>query len=255
MKENKARWYSIIYVICLGLLISSLPFSMFINDEHIIFILESISKIIAIIVVLYYIKKDNIRKFEIGESRKKDLLFIPLLFLCFSNYFVMIECSNVILNDIPIYKIIYGIGNCLFTAVLEELLFRFILLNEFLDTKKKIIAIGLSSIVFGLVHLLRIGSLASIIPALVQVAYTSFLGLFLGIIYTCSKNLIYPILFHFCFNFINGFLIDNLFKLETSINYFIINILVGLITLSYAVFIYYLFNKEDFKHVTKNMDI
>ena len=93
-------------------------------------------------------------------------------------------------------------------------------------------------------HLLNITSLGSIPTCIVQSLYTFGLGLFLSIIYLFTKNIIYPIVFHFLFNFINDILITNIFVLNWDLPFFVINIIIAILTGLYALYIYFTFLKE-----------
>lgn len=253
--ECKKGWYSISFIICVSLLITSLPFQLFIKNDWVLFTINVLTRISSIIFILYSLKKEQIKFNIFHKPKRKDLAFIPLLFLCASNFMVAIYQKSVINQVVNYDNIIQAFFISILTAIMEELLFRGILLTEFDKTQSKFKTIIYSALIFGSIHLLNIGSLSSIIPSLLQVLYTAFLGLFLGFIYLYSKNLIYPIIFHFTFNFLNDSLVTNLYQLKWELSYFIINALVGLCVFVYGFILLSIFKRKEISYATKNMDI
>ena len=250
-KENKRRWYSIFYLICIVLFLCSIPFNLLVKNEIISFILSISLKIIAMSYMIFYINKDGLDKPLFEKFKKTNLLLIPLILLPFSNIFVALFTNLKINNSINYFSITSGIFDALIVSIIEETLFRGLLFSEFQKYKKVSIAIILQALIFGGVHLLNISSFASIPTVLVQVFYTAYLGILLGIIYYKTKNIIYPIMFHFLFNVFNNVIAVNLFNIKWNYKFFLINILIGIFVLIYALFYY----KGDDNNAARNMDI
>lgn len=240
---NKKRLYSIMYLVSLVLLINSLPFSLFIKNEIILFVIDLIIKIASIIYIIIYIKKEDINKLSFEKLTPKDLKFLPLLLLCCSNFFVVMLQNFTLKGEIDLFKIITGLFLSMGVAIVEELLFRSQVLEEFLKHKNKFSSILYSSLIFGSVHLLNISSLSSIPMVLVQVCYTFFLGMILGIIYVFRKNIILPIIFHFSFNFLNDILVIELFVIKWDFLFFLVNIILGIILILYVIYLVYISKK------------
>lgn len=110
--------------------------------------------------------------------------------------------------------VIYYVG----VAIIEELYVRGLLLNliEKIFSKNKnnrVIAVVLSSVIFGLGHIF--GTLGQPLLVIVsKVVWAIGMGIFLGMVYKRTKNLWLPILIHFlinvcalpyCFSSINGY--------------------------------------------------
>lgn len=250
-KENKRRWYSIAYIVCVVLLLSSIPFSMLINNEIISFILTTSLKIIATLYLFCYIKKDGLDKPLLEKHKKRNLLLIPLIILPLSNIFVALFTNLKLNESINYFNIISGIIDAIIVLIYEEILFRGLVFNELLKTKKVNIAIIIQALIFGSIHLLNINSLGSVPFILAQVIYTAYLGVILGIIYFKTKNIIYPIIFHLLFNVFNNVISVNLFIINWDYKFFLINILIGIITIIYAIYYF----KGDDNHVARNLDI
>ena len=252
--DNK-RIYSIIYLICLVLLINSLPFGLLIDNEVILFIINFVIKVLSIVYILVYIKKENLNILKFNKINTSSFRLIPLLLLCISNFIVgLIQNSN-INEKINLFTIISGLIISIGVSVIEELLFRSQVLEEFLKSKSKLLSVVYSSLIFGSVHLLNISSLGSIPIVLVQVCYTFFLGVVLGYIYFYSKNIALPIIFHFLFNFFNDILVKELFDVKWDIVFYLVNIFIGVILFLY-IFIVSKINKveEEDNYASENMD-
>ena len=247
---DKKRFYSILYLVCIILLINSLPFSLLIKDEIILFLINLVIKTFSVFYIFRYIKKEELNNFK-TENNKSNLKLLPLVLLCCSN-FVVVLFQKAELTDINYFNIFSGLIISLGVAIIEELLFRSQILEELLKTKNRLKSILISSLTFGCVHLLNISSIGSIPMILAQVAYTFFLGLVLGFIYTHSKNIVYPIIFHFLFNFINDVLVTEMFNLKWDVLFFVVNIVIGIIISLYVILLLLL--EKRGKNVTEHMD-
>lgn len=251
---DKKRRYSIAYLICLVLLVNSLPFSLFIDNEVVLFIINLIIKIGSIIYILLYIKKEELNKLQTGKLNKNVFKLIPLILVCCSNFIVVLIQQATLKVDVDVFKIISGFLLAIGVSIIEELLFRSQVLEEFLKSKNKFQSILYTSIIFGMVHLLNISSLSSIPTVLVQVCYTFFLGVLVGFIYLSSKNIVLPIIYHLLFNFLNDILVAELFNIKWDLLFFIVNIGIGLFALIYILLLLKLPKERDDICASKNMD-
>ena len=89
----------------------------------------------------------------------------------------------------------YYIGVGIFIPVIEELLFRGIILGEFLSTMKADIAVILTALIFGMMHMQP-----------VQIVYAIACGLILGYVYLYSNSIFLSILIHILLNLLGGIL-------------------------------------------------
>ncbi len=128
--------------------------------------------------------------------------------------------------------------SCLFAALFEEVVFRGILfallLSVFQKTKKGLWAtVALSSLIFGLAHLLNGFSLGT----LVQVAYTTLTGGLFAFCFVKTKNILCCAFVHAVYNACGGlFGVDGLgagvvFDLGTVVTMLIVSVLVGVFVL------------------------
>jgi len=84
-----------------------------------------------------------------------------------------------------------GVGICI--PVIEELIFRGIILGEFLSTMRSDIAVILSALIFGTMHIQPI-----------QIGYALVCGLILGYVYLYSNSIFLSIIIHIIFNLLGG---------------------------------------------------
>lgn len=125
-----------------------------------------------------------------------DTLFTPSFFSN-GNPANTFEFSDLTLSN-KVFVVIFS-TSALFTAVTEEIYFRYLFLNP-KSTLNRFVALITSSMLFGLSHYFIHFNLASCIP------YFG-IGLFLGIVYLKSKNIWIVIAIHLLNNFLFGVLI------------------------------------------------
>ena len=248
--RRKREFYSVILLILIYLLFVSIPFSMFINNETVVYILNISMRVLFIPFFFIYVKKENLLSLNKPEFKLVDFKYIPFLLLTVSNLIVSL-ISKFDMYEISSTEIIKNLILSVFIAFNEELVFRVVVCKELIVTQSRFKTMLYSSIVFGLIHLLNINSLGSIPYVLLQVVYSFGLGLLLSLIYIQSYNFVYIFMLHFLFDFLNGFLISDLYVLEYNLVFFIVNISIGVIIGLYALLLYL---KEE-KNVTKAMDI
>lgn len=244
--ERKQSWYNVLFVICVVLLINSIPFALFIKDVLLLNILEVSKRVAALVTLLVLVKKEKLDKPKIEKLGSKTFLFMPFILAFVSNFVVCLVNKETMFEQINYTNIIFGFINMLLVALVEELLFRHLLLNEFIkNNPKKFMAILYSSLIFGGIHLLNVGSLGDIPYCLLQSVYTFFLGLLFAYSYTTLKNIFVPITMHFLFNFLNDVLVVELFNINYNLNFFLINIGIGLLLCVYGLILYKKVLKED----------
>ncbi|WP_222919949.1 CPBP family intramembrane glutamic endopeptidase [Natrinema sp. SYSU A 869] len=101
------------------------------------------------------------------------------------------EYPALLLLGIPLALLLTGPG--------EELLFRGVLQSRLKETFPTVAAVALTGLVFGAVHLpVYMGSEPSAV--VVSLGTVTTLGLYFGVLYECSSNLVVPALIHGCFN-------------------------------------------------------
>lgn len=243
---KKVIKYDLAIIIILSIISEADICSYFIYNK-IGHILDIVIRLGFIIYLLIKMHKTHIGDLAFNKPTLKSLLILPLFVVCFSNYFVVLFDNNTIIGSYS-FDIIELI-KILLTALCEELTFRAVLFKEISKYNKPIKSLIISSLIFGLIHLLNINSLGSIPVCLLQSIYSFGIGLVVGFIYLYSDNFIFLFVFHFLFNFFNDTFICSIYEINYNLIFFIVNIIIALITTLYIVLLLYkeklIFIKED----------
>ncbi len=254
MIENKKGWYNTLLLIVLYILSTSTFFFGFISDETLRFLLNLALRLSFIVFLVVLMFQDKIQRPLFTKGKKSDLLLLPLLLITVSNLFVVIVTKSPV-TDFDQVLVTKGLGVALLAVLAEELVFRVVLINQLLKKNTPIMAIVISALIFGSIHLAGITSITSILPNLVQVAYTTFLGLGAGLLYVFTKNFVWPFLFHLLFNVLNGVIIPSAFAINIDYVYYLVNGSIAVLIGIYGILIYlYLAKKEAIKNVTNDLD-
>lgn len=131
---------------------------------------------------------------------------------------------------------------CLSTSLLEEVAFRgiiLLLLIERLPKNKKgyLVAIIISSALFGIAHLVNLFNGSSWDSTLLQIVYSSFMGALWSVVFIATGNLLFPILLHASFNFFGLVL----FRIGTVTNRYDSITIISTLVLAIITFIFYVF--------------
>lgn len=176
--------------------------------------------LITLIILLKKVKYYGLRKVT---DLKKYLYFIPLLLIGTVNLWNGISINN------SKGEIICHILTMINVGFIEEIIFRGFLFKMMSKSNVKS-AIIVSSITFGIGHIVNLLNGADLIPTLMQICYAISLGYLFVIIFYKSKSLIPCIITH---SLINSLSIFNTIN-KTS---YVQVILLIIITLLYAVYI------------------
>lgn len=127
-----------------------------------------------------------IKKYNVHFSKSKNLFELLILGIGFSLF-----CNMIILNIdsskeiVQVNKIILIISSVIVGPLIEEVLFRYILLGNLKRFNNKIVSIILGSIIFSLMH-----------NGIINIVYTFLLGLILGVIYLKKGKIMDSIIIH-----------------------------------------------------------
>ena len=114
--------------------------------------------------------------------------FFPAIKNSLQNYEQVMETS---ITGVEI--LYYAIGVGVLLPIVEEVLFRGLIMGEFLKTMHPILAIFFSSLLFGAMHMQP-----------VQIGYALLCGAFLGVAYYLTGNLMTACLIHIIYNILGG---------------------------------------------------
>jgi len=155
---------------------------------------------------------------------KKYLYFIPLGLIVSVNLWNGININN------SITSIIFHILNMINIGFIEEIIFRGFLFKMMAKDNVKS-AIIVSSITFGIGHIINLLNGADLIPTLMQVCYAISIGYLFVVIFYKSKSLLPCIVTHCLVNSLSIFNIDNF------ISMYIASIFLIIVPLVYAFYI------------------
>ena len=155
--------------------------------------------VISLMIILKRVKYYGITKVN---NIKKCLFFIPLLLIVSVNLWNGININNTSSEILFRFLTMINIG------FLEEIIFRGFLFKMMAKDNIKS-AIIVSSLTFGIGHIVNLLNGAELIPTLLQICYAISLGYLFVTILIKSKSLIPCIITHILINFLSIFNVDN----------------------------------------------
>ena len=159
-----------------------------------------INTILSILVITLIIVIDRVKFYGLTKANnpKSYLYFIPLIIISLFNLRSGIKIEN------STNEIIFHILTMLNIGFLEEIIFRGFLFKMMeKDNVKR--AIVVSSITFGMGHIVNLLNGAEFVSTLFQVCYAIAIGYMLVMVFYKSKSIIPCIIFHGVFNSLNIF--------------------------------------------------
>lgn len=179
--------------------------------------------------LFFWVKKNNLmEKYGLCKFKgnlKKYLFFLPLFILCSTNLW-----NGVTLNISPLESLLYVIS-MLCVGFLEELIFRGFLFRAMCKDNVKS-AIIVSSITFGIGHIVNLLNGAELLSTLLQVCYAIAIGFLFTIIVYYGKSLIPCIISHSVVNSLSAFSVKSGKTLDI-----ITAIVIIVVSISYALWI------------------
>ncbi len=189
-----------IYTVNMGVLAGLMKTHFFNEQITTLFanVVSSILTIFAYILVYRWLEKRTITEFSLHRIGRSLLLGLTIGFVLQSLTILVIYLKGgyEVIAVNPISHILIPLGLSVSYAIGEEILFRGVLFRIMEEKLGTYIALLISALVFGLLHVLNPGS--SLIDAF-SIAVQA--GLLLGVAYVYSRNLWLPIMVHFSWDF------------------------------------------------------
>lgn len=250
MEKAKNKRYSLLLIICIFLLLISIPFQTFIHNELLVLGLMTVSRLLFCFLCLYFVKKDQLIPLKKPKELSAEaLFFLPFFLLCGSNFLTLFFSENFQfqfqISTFLSYFIYY-----LSVALSEELLFRFVLVNYFKNTVSPFQCVLFSSFIFGIIHCLALLNGADFFSVFIQCLYSFGLGFVFSFSYIRTQNLLLPIVLHFIFNLINDTLFSFVIGNIDLLIYYLINGIVAVVFSLYGIFLWFYFKRKDDACVT-----
>lgn len=179
---------------------------------------------ISIIVFIIKNKLTNYYGLSTFPNPKKYLFFIPLLLLISVNY---LSGINIVYSTKEILSYILSM---FLIGFLEEIIFRGFLFKMMAKDNIKT-AIIVTSITFGIGHILNLFNGAELIPTLIQITYAIFTGYLFVTIFHKSNSLWPCIITH---SLVNA---SSVFYVATNITEIICPLILIIVSLTYTIYI------------------
>ena len=179
---------------------------------------------IALIILMIILKRTSYYGLTKVTNLKQYLYFIPLLLIASVNLWNGININN------STSEVIFHILTMINVGFLEEIIFRGFLFKMMAkDNIKR--AIIVSSITFGIGHIVNLFNGAELIPTLMQICYAISIGYLFVIIFYKSKSLIPCIITHSLINSLS------IFNVENSILLYVASAFLIIVPIAYAIYI------------------
>lgn len=255
MNEKELR-YSIMSIFLLFFIIVSFPIDYIIKKEVYLNIIHGLIRIICSIYLFIYLKRKQVIAINNERLTKKVFLLLPFILAIINNLILLLFVDEISLNfslKNVVSEVIFFTG----VAMLEEIVFRGVIFNyynkKYKNYKQPLTAIIISSILFGLVHLLNIFH-SNLSLSLMQVGYSFLMGLLFAFIYAYTNNIILCGIVHFMYNFCNETLFLSLMNNDWNIVMYGATIINIIILLIYGIILYkyYFINIKQTDEILEN---
>lgn len=219
--------FSLMWIIAYVVLLSAADsFSVSLGFKKII---TAPVSIIFALLIFGFIKKHNLTEqyglCALTGSLKNYLYFIPLILI------ISVNLWNGVTLNVSALETVLFILSMLCVGFIEEVIFRGFLFKAMCKDNVKL-AIFVSSITFGLGHIVNLLNGRELIPTLLQICYATAIGFLFTIIFSKGKSLLPCIITHSIFNSLSVFAVQS-----TQMIGIIISILLCVISLGYALWI------------------
>ena len=194
---EKNETFFCILLIILYLVINSICINSFGMTDYRIALTNSIFSIFLIIFIIY-LKRIKYYGITLVENSKRFLYFLPLLLILSVNLWSGININN------TSSEIIFHFINMINVGFIEEIIFRGFLFKMMAKDNIKS-AIIVSSITFGVGHIINLFTGADVLMTLLQVCYATSIGYLFTIIFYKSKSLLPCIITHSIMNSLSIF--------------------------------------------------
>ncbi len=211
-------------------IINSYCINNFGYTSSISFIVNTILSVVLLALIIID-KKTKYYGLTRVKNAKKFLYFLPLVIIGTVGLWNGIDINK------STNEIIFHILTMINIGFLEEIIFRGILYKSIEKDNQKL-AIIISSITFGIGHIVNLLNGADLVPTLMQICYAITIGFLFVTIFNKSKSLIPCIITHIAVNSLSVLGVNS-----TGISTYLIPIMLIIISISYTAFIKVAFKK------------
>lgn len=179
---------------------------------------------LCLLALILTLKRTDYYGLKKVENPKKYLFFIPLLLIVTVNLWNGFNVNN------TVSEIVFHILTMFNIGFIEEIIFRGFLFKMMEKTSLKS-AVVVSSLTFGIGHIINLLNGADLIPTLMQVCYAMSIGYLFVVIFHKSKSLLPCIITHLLVNSLSIFNVDN------TLSLYVAPVFLTLVPLVYAYYI------------------
>ena len=185
-----------------------------------------VNTLFSLLLIAFMKKLKGLKYYGLTKVKniKKYLYFIPLILISSVNLWTGININN------TFYEVIFFMITMINVGFIEEVIFRGFLFKMMEKDNVKT-AIIVSSITFGIGHIVNLFTGADIIPTLIQICYATSIGYLFVIIFYKSKSLLPCIITHSIVNSLS------VFNTENFVSIYIVPVFLIIVPLIYAVYI------------------
>ena len=199
---EKHETLACILLIVLYLVINSFCLNVFGTSSYQMALINTAFSVLLVILIIY-LKRTNYYGLTGVKDLKQYLYFIPLALI------ISVNLWGGFKTEYKGFQILYFVITMLNVGFLEEIIFRGFLFKMMQKTSLKS-AIIVSSITFGIGHIINLLNGADVIPTLLQICYATSIGFLFVIIFYKSSSLLPCIITHSLVNSLSLFSSSNL---------------------------------------------
>ena len=187
------------------------------------FILNTVLSLILLGIILT-LKRSAYYGLTKVKDAKKYLYFLPLVLIASVNLW------NGFNTTLPAREIVFYILTMINVGFIEEIIFRGFLFRMMEQTNLKA-ALLVSSVTFGIGHIVNLLNGAELLPTLIQICYAVSIGYLFVIIFQKSKSLLPCIITHSAVNALS------VFNVENTVSLYVAPVFLITVPLIYALYI------------------
>ncbi len=240
-KKTSNLLFTFLYLLAFYLAIKFIPFEKLDFTSWLPMLLQVISLLLLLAWIIHETRKNGLSDRR-NENHISYLLCIPYLLGCSSNLLYCLFFQKEVIIDFDALSFVLKTFDTLFGVAIEELLFRFFLVEFLLsllkDGKwKNMLVILYSSLFFSLMHVINFYGNAPL-NVLIQMGYTFALGLILGTVALLYETPVLVVIGHFLFNYLNMDVYSCFYDVEINVSYVLFSVGIVIILLVYLVLLY-----------------
>lgn len=195
LREKSEIWFAVIWIIAYVVIVSICDA---VSEE--IGLVKSVTLVACVllsIIIFAFVKKNGFMEYYglcKGEyDVKKWLYFIPVVLMSTTNFWFGLQLNRSVLESI-----LYA-ASMVFVGFLEEVIFRGFLFKAMSKDNMKS-AIIVSSITFGMGHIVNLLNGSAFLPTMLQIVYAVAIGFMFTIIFVKSGSILPCIISHIVVN-------------------------------------------------------